>query len=157
MIYTDGSCVPQADVVNRRAGMGVSFGVGHEWNISEPLAGEKQTSARAELVAVIRALETRDRHAPTRNVMIHCDCNYAILEVNRILWPKRYKQIKGERLNGDMIDKLAKLLLLRKAEVQMIKVTGHSGDPGNDDAHDLAKAAADKAFEKWNREKKQSV
>lgn len=146
-VYIDGSCIPQADIVRRRAGIGVSFGIGHALNVSEPLFGPKQTSARAELAAAVRAIRIWRRKFPTQDLRLYSDNQYALLEVNRILWPKAHKQINGERDNGDLIKELGALLNTRTAEVVTVKVKGHSGDVLNDDADRLAKAAARRAYE----------
>ncbi|CAE8613885.1 unnamed protein product [Polarella glacialis] len=66
VIYTDGACRGNLTRAIRRAGVGVFWGIGHRFNINEPLAGSQQTNQRAELFAVIRALETDDRCLETR-------------------------------------------------------------------------------------------
>ena len=53
--WTDGSAVESKDTVNRRAGWGVKFDDGHV--IGGPLDGRNQTVYRAELRAVVAALE----------------------------------------------------------------------------------------------------
>lgn len=145
LIYTDGSCIPQSDKVNRRAGIGVWFDMGHPDNLSEPLPGEKQTSARAELYAVVRALEKAEKYVG-RPIVLHSDSAYAVLEVQRILNPKAHKKIEGERLNGDLIKRLDRLITLRKAGTRILKVRGHSGHFGNGEADKLANAAGRAAY-----------
>lgn len=145
-IYIDGSCIPQHDIVRRRAGIGISLGLNHRLNVSEALPGEKQTSARAELAAAVRALQIWSSHFPLHELHLYSDNSYALLEVNRVLRPKDHKKINGERENGDYIKRLQALLNVRKAEVQTHKVKAHSGDVLNDDADSLAKAAARKAL-----------
>lgn len=146
-IYIDGSCIPQSDKIARRAGIGISFGIGHKYNVSEALPGAKQTSARAELAAAVRAIGLWQKHEPTLELHLFSDNTYAILEVNRILKPKEYKQIGGERENGDLIRELERLINIRKAEIRVFKVPAHSNNLLNDDADRLAKTAARKAYE----------
>jgi hypothetical protein len=55
-IYTDGACSSNGQA-KAYAGYGVYFGENHPLNISEPLIGPIQTNNRAEMMAVIRALE----------------------------------------------------------------------------------------------------
>lgn len=128
------------------AGVGVFFALDHKHNVSEPLAGDKQTSARAELAAVVRALEQAEKIDGTLPLLIRSDNKYAILETNRILRPKEHAVIRGERLNGDLLKQLARLLLLRKASVKIEWVKGHSGAEGNESADGLARRAAEAAF-----------
>jgi ribonuclease HI len=73
-IYTDGSSLAngQAGAVG---GVGVYFGPGDRRNISEHLAGSKQTNQRAELTAILRALEVAPKD---RKIVILSDSNYAI-------------------------------------------------------------------------------
>lgn len=143
LVWTDGSCINQSNAVLRRAGVGVWFGREHKLNVSEPLLGEWQTAQRAELVAVVRALE-QWRSEPTRPLVIHSDSAYAVLEVDRLLRPRMHKQISGERVNGDVLKTLGQLLLVRKADVQIVKV----GRAANKNADGLARAASNKAYEK---------
>lgn len=147
-VYIDGSCIPQADKARRRAGIGVSFGIGHELNVSEPLLGPKQTSARAELAAAVRAIRVWRRKFPTQTLRLHSDNTYALLEVNRILRPKDHKQIGGARENGDLIKELGALLNTRIGNVHTVKVKAHSNNALNDDADRLAKRAAQRAYER---------
>lgn len=145
-IYIDGSCIPQHDIIRRRAGIGVALGLNHRLNVSEALPGEKQTSARAELAAAVRALQIWSSHFPLHELHLYSDNSYALLEVNRVLRPKDHKKINGERDNGDYIRRLQALLNVRKAEVYTHKVKAHSDDVMNDHADALAKAAARKAL-----------
>jgi ribonuclease HI len=147
-VYTDGSCIHQSDIVRRMAGIGVYFPTHNVHNISAPLPGEKQTSARAELVAVVRALEKAEAIDGLRPLVIHSDNTYALLETNRILAPHKHKVIKGVRENADVLKELARLLLVRKAEVTTVKVKAHSGNPDNDAADKLAEHAARAAFDR---------
>jgi ribonuclease HI len=146
VVDTDGSCIDQANIVRRMAGIGVFFGHEHKHNVSEPLLGDKQTSARAELAAVVRALEQAEKIDGARPLLIRCDNKYAILETNRILEPKKHKAIHGERLNGDLLKQLARLIMLRKAPVTIEWVQGHSGAQGNESADGLARWAAEAAY-----------
>lgn len=144
-IYTDGSCINQQDINTRRAAIGVSLGVKHPDNVSEALPGEKQTSARAELAAVVRALEIAKKQ-PLRPLTVYTDSKYAKLELDRILRPKEHKKISGDRENGDLIKQLGQLILLRKTPVTAVKVPAHSDSVGNIHADTLANTAARAAY-----------
>jgi RNase H len=55
LIYTDGSCIKKGAF--SRAGVGVYFGLNDSRNISSRLAGSRQTNTRAEIYAILKALE----------------------------------------------------------------------------------------------------
>ncbi|PYH75383.1 RnaseH-domain-containing protein [Aspergillus uvarum CBS 121591] len=73
-IYTDGSSLKNGRAL-ASAGVGVYFGPGDSRNVSEPLQGSRQTNQRAELTAILRALEIAPRH---RDVTIFTDSQYSI-------------------------------------------------------------------------------
>lgn len=73
-IYTDGSSLHNGHA-DALGGVGVYFGPGDRRNISEPLAGNRQTNQRAELTAVLRALEVAPKD---RKITIVSDSKYAI-------------------------------------------------------------------------------
>lgn len=73
-IWTDGSSRGNG-TDGAVAGVGVYFGPGDRRNLAEPLAGPRQTNQRAELTAILRALELSPRDRP---VTIISDSSYAI-------------------------------------------------------------------------------
>ncbi|PWW76737.1 ribonuclease H-like protein, partial [Tuber magnatum] len=73
-IYTDGSALHNGKP-SAIAGVGVWFGDKDSRNISEPLPGPRQTNARAELTAILRAINVAPMH---REVAIYTDSEYAI-------------------------------------------------------------------------------
>ena len=73
-IYTDGSALSNGKS-SAFAGVGVYFGPADGRNISEPLSGTKQTNQRAELTAILRALEVAPRD---RKIEIFTDSKYSI-------------------------------------------------------------------------------
>ncbi len=56
-VYTDGGSRNPEHRAIRRAAYGVFYGDGHPWNVAKPLIGRTQTVPRAELRAVLSALE----------------------------------------------------------------------------------------------------
>lgn len=138
----------QHDKVKRRGGYGIVFESAHDpRNVAEELEGPKHTSARAELMAVVRALELANKHEPIKTLYMFSDSSYAVLETNRILHPKDHKVIKGERDNGDLIKRLDKLLMLRKSHVKMEYVKRCSVPPIKE-ADRLAREASERALAK---------
>lgn len=73
-IYTDGSSLSNGRA-GANAGVGVWFGVRDTRNISEPLSGPRQTNQRAELTAILRAINVSPLH---RHVQIFTDSQYSI-------------------------------------------------------------------------------
>ena len=151
-VHTDGSCINQHDKVARMAGVGVFFGQGNPHNVSLPLLGAKQTNARAELEAMVLALELANKHYPLRPLAVYSDCSYVILEGQRVLdfATKKntdyFKKDTSRRLNGDILMRLERAVLTRKTSLQFHKVKAHSGNYGNEAANDLAQRAARAAY-----------
>jgi len=144
-IYTDGSSLGNGKF-GAVAGVGVFFGVGDSRNVSEPLQGERQTNQRAELTAILRALEI----APERQeVHIYTDSKYSISCVTEwyINWEKNQwlTALRKPVENKDLIQQV--LVKIRDREVNGSKtvfnwVKGHSTDPGNEAADRLAVSGA---------------
>jgi ribonuclease HI len=70
-VYTDGSCIQTP--LGPRAGWGVYFGPEHALNLGEPLAGGEQTAQRAEVRALVGALESTE--GPLH---VHSDSRYVV-------------------------------------------------------------------------------
>lgn len=143
-IYTDGSTLANGQN-GAVAGVGVFFGDGDPRNISERLSGTPQTNQRAELTAILRALET----VPvTQGVMIWSDSMYAINCVTEwfVKWEKNgWKTHKGQVQNRDLVE--AVLIKIREREAQgtttLIKwIKGHESSQGNISADKLAVGGA---------------
>lgn len=132
VVYTDGSCI------SGKAGIGVFFGDGDSRNLSEPLpVGQRQTNQRAEVVAVIRALETVQDSTP---VHIYTDSRYVIGAATD--WMQHWKTSGWKCTNADLFKRLDGLLSTREeGSIKWVHVFGHSGNYGNDMADRLAKSA----------------
>lgn len=144
-IYTDGSSLANGQK-GSRAGLGVFFGPNDPRNVSERLAGEPQTNQRAELMAVLRALEVPPLE---QTVQIFSDSTYAINCVTQWAssWEmKGWKTNAGESVkNQDIIREiLAKMAERNKAgsNTYFQWVKGHSSNRGNAAADLLAVAGA---------------
>lgn len=162
-IYTDGSCISNGKH-GARAGIGVYFGDGDErhvfyfldtersaWttanaadrNIAERLKGEVQTNQRAELTAVLRALE---QVADSQSVIIHTDSKYTIdclTDWYKGWQQKGWRSSTGEAVkNQDIIKPIIKKIYedrLREGALTDFKwVKGHSTTYGNQQADMLA-------------------
>lgn len=117
-------------------------------NVSERLPGEIQTNQRAELTAVIRALELSKTNAKIR---IFTDSKYTIdCSLN---WYKSWEKNEWKKSNGDPVlnqDLVRRIRVLiderDKANFKTLFqwVKGHATNPGNIAADRLAVAGASK-------------
>ncbi|PHH63983.1 hypothetical protein CDD80_1166 [Ophiocordyceps camponoti-rufipedis] len=148
-IWTDGSSLANGKV-GSRAGVGVFFGDGDARNVSERLEGELQTNQRAELMAMVRALQIAPR---AQTVQIVSDSQYSINCVTQwaVGWKlKDWMTATGEKVkNQDLIravlDKIDERTLAG-ANTYFHWVKGHSADRGNRAADRLAVRGAKIGF-----------
>ncbi|RDW71360.1 hypothetical protein BP6252_07923 [Coleophoma cylindrospora] len=145
VVYTDGSSLGNGKK-GAQAGVGVYFGEGDPRNVSEPLAGMPQTNQRAELTAVLRALQICEQVTP---ILIITDSNYSINCCT--LWHTSWERngwktsTGGSVLNKDLVVDIRKLIEQRKAKnvaTNFRWIKGHSNDKGNEAADRLAVAGA---------------
>lgn len=115
-------------------------------NVSEPLAGPRQTNQRAELTAVLRALDIIPRN---RDVIIKSDSKYAIDCVTTwfVNWRRNnWRNAAGKAVeNKDLIENVLTKIEERdrvKVRTTFEWIKGHSGAGGNDEADKLAVAGA---------------
>ncbi|KAJ2704204.1 hypothetical protein FB645_003438 [Coemansia sp. IMI 203386] len=139
VVYTDGASTRNG-MENARAGVGVYFGADDPRNVSEPLAGSRQTNQRAELTAVIRAVEQEPQRGAA--LMIATDSMYSINCLTS--WFSKWERngwvgSQGKPVeNADLIKTALRLIRQRNGRVQFFHVPGHSGIEGNECADRLA-------------------
>jgi ribonuclease HI len=164
VIYTDGAC-PSNGTVAGRAGIGVFFGINDKRNISARLPGLHQTNQRAELFAVLKALEAiYTTHLPgiKRNIYILTDSKYVIQALTEwaVRWEREGWKNKGKKevISKDLF-KRARDLMRALADVNVMvsfrHIPGHSGIWGNEQADKLAVMGAnmDKVvYNDWDEE-----
>lgn len=164
VVYTDGSALGNGRK-GAQAGVGVYFGEGDSRyvvpsqhvlccmisdllsrNVSEPLAGMPQTNQRAELTAVLRALQICDQNLP---LQIITDSNYSIncCTLWYTSWEKNGWKTStgGSVLNKDLVVDIRKLIEQRNARnvtTTFRWIKGHSNDKGNEAADSLAVGGA---------------
>ena len=104
-IFTDGSCLSNG-TPTARAGIGIYFGPSDPRNTAARLPGTTQTNNRAELFAVIRALEIALDKEPGRGVIVYSDSSYMRQGMEKWVkgWMKRgWKTREGKNvLNKDL-------------------------------------------------------
>ncbi|KAG0131929.1 ribonuclease H-like domain-containing protein [Tuber indicum] len=142
-IYTDGSALRNGKP-SAIAGVGVWFGdKDSSRNISEPLPGPRQTNSRAELTAILRAINVAPMH---REVAIYTDSEYAIkcVTVWHINWSKNnwITSVGRPVENQDLIIQILEKLKERErygSKTSFEWVQGHTGrNDGNSEADRLA-------------------
>lgn len=148
-VYTDGACrgngTPRA-----RAGIGVFFGRSHPWNLSEPLPShtlfEPPTNQRAEIWAIVRALQQLEAMGVPldKRIDLHTDSCYCLRALTEWI-PKWQRQTPAWTtvggtpvLNRKLFEQMYGLASTRTPHLQLHHVRGHSGNPGNDAADELA-------------------
>ncbi len=140
--WTDGACSDNQNKKRAKGGVGVYFGPNHKLNISERLRGPKQTNQRAELTAIIRALQTY----PDKDMYIITDSLYSVNGATA--WMPKWKKNKWVNSsskavsNRDLWEQLDTLMLGRNVKFHWVK--GHSTDEGNIEADKLATGGAAK-------------
>ncbi|KAI2610961.1 ribonuclease H-like domain-containing protein [Hypoxylon fragiforme] len=139
-VYTDGSASSNGRA-GAVAGVGVYFGTGDPRNISERLKGEVQTNQRAELTAILRALESVPLD---QKIRIFSDSKYSISCVTEwyVNWQKNgWKTKDGIVKNKDLIEAIRTKIDERTQAgtgtfFQWVK--GHAAEAGNVAADKLA-------------------
>jgi len=135
-IYTDGACRGNPGPGGWAAVL--LFGE-HRRELS---GGESHTTnQRMELTAAIESLKALKR--PCR-VRMHSDSAY-VVNAFRLGWVRRWQANGWRTAAGKPVDNqdlwLQLLDVLRSHQVEWVKVAGHSGDPWNERADQLARAA----------------
>ncbi|KAL8957516.1 MAG: hypothetical protein Q9193_005232 [Seirophora villosa] len=147
-IHTDGSALNNGGA-EAFAGVGVYFGPGDKRNISETLPGPRQTNQRAELTAILRALEIVPKNL---NVSIITDSKYGIDSVTvwYINWRKNgWKTSAGKAVeNRDLVENILAKIEERESLGTLTAfewIKGHNNNAGNVEADRLAVEGAKKA------------
>ncbi|KDR74651.1 hypothetical protein GALMADRAFT_268998 [Galerina marginata CBS 339.88] len=150
--YTAGFC----EKSNTEAGLGVWWGPHDSRNLSEKCIG-KQTIKRAELMSILRLLETNE--ITVKRLLIRTTSDYCIKCVKMIqVWKNNDWKTSGGKLvkNGGIIRCIAKYLEARANFGQQVVIAyAHSRkvDPGNDGAIALAVQGASLVCDRqedWN-------
>jgi len=139
VVWTDGSCKHNG-TYKAHAGIGVHWNDEYK-NLSEHLPGELQSNNRAEIYAVIRALETCPDQKKTLDVIT--DSEYVINAHQKWIprWIKNDWQRKTEPVkNRDLLERMEHLIKTR-GNVVFTHVPSHSNIHENEKADQLARDA----------------
>lgn len=155
VVYTDGAAQNNQNKYDRKAGCGAFWALDHPFNVSEIVQGPEQTNNRAELLAVLRALQL-----DIRPLDIRSDSKYVVDGATKHLqrWAGTgWKTNRKARSisNADLWKMVHAQLTSRTNDVIFTKVKGHATAQevrmgtvdildkwGNDMADSLAVAAA---------------
>lgn len=137
-VYTDGSYTSS----NGKGGVGVFFPEFPAWNVSERFTIAPITSQRAELYAIVRALQViKTAAVPGSKKLINLwtDSRYAYGCACE--WKNKWKATnfrQGTIQNTDLILQIWSETAANSRPVQWFWVRSHNGTPGNEQADTLA-------------------
>jgi len=136
-IYTDGACRGNPGI----GGWGASLS--HNGKKKEIFGGEQDTTNnRMELTAVIEALRVLKK---PNEMTINSDSKYVLDGINEWMpnWKKRNWKTAAKKpvKNVDLWKQLDELI--QPHTIKWVWVKGHSGNPGNERADELANMGAD--------------
>jgi ribonuclease HI len=137
-VYTDGSALSNGRE-GSKAGVGVWFGEEDERNISEPLEGPRQTNQRAELTAILRAVNVAPLH---RDVHVYTDSMYSINCVTKWhqAWSRNnwYTSVGRPVENKDLVQEILAKLRERDEYRSITKFEWVKGHTGQNDGNSMA-------------------
>jgi ribonuclease HI len=136
-VFCDGSCTGNQYKDDRRKARSAAYFPDLKRGVSRDLPGARQTNQRAELDAVILALETLQKMGKqAENVDIYCDSLYAIHFAKKE-W-KVGKKKDGSETNQDMVTALWQAVDAHQGTLTFHHVKGHAGIPENEMVDQLA-------------------
>jgi ribonuclease HI len=108
-------------------------------NISEPLSGPRQTNQRAELTAILRALNVAPEH---RDVQIYTDSQYAIkcVTIWHVAWQRNnWSTSLGRPVeNKDLVEQIVNKIKEREEHGSSTRFEWVKGHTGQNDGNSMA-------------------
>ncbi|CAG0912915.1 unnamed protein product [Notodromas monacha] len=139
--HTDGACSLNGKL-GASGGIGVWFGPLHPLNVSIPLTKGRQTSNRAEIMAVVHAVEIV-KASGCDKLEVKIDSHFTINCVEK--WIQKWKLNGWKTTSGENVKNREELELLDSVStipVRYVYVPGHKGNVGNMEADKFAKSGA---------------
>jgi ribonuclease HI len=144
-IYTDGSCIHNANVsgnANGPGGYASQMYLDQEIEPFHTITGGDSytTNNRMEIAALLESLKYLDHNHLHHTLVIYSDSQYVINSINTWLtgWAKKnFRDIKNSELWKEVHN-----CIIKFPKVSGIWVKGHAGDPRNEEVNDLAQAEA---------------
>lgn len=138
-IYTDGAC-------RGNPGPGGYGMIVLDGNVIKHKACEKSegdtTNNREEMKAIIEAFKWADAHFPNENIFIYSDSAYCVNMINDWIWnwvKNDWKNSKKKEVeNIDLVKEIYNYINKEFYHCQVVKISGHSGEVGNEIADALA-------------------
>ena len=141
IIYTDGACTNNGQK-NPKAGSGIHFSPKNKIkieDISQKLNIEKPTNNKAELTAILIALEICDKNNINEKIIIFTDSQYSIKCIT--LWYSEWVK-KNDFKNKKNIDIIKKIYhLYKKLNIHLEYIKAHTN---LQDEHSLGNEIADR-------------
>jgi len=141
IIYTDGACKNNGSK-NARAGIGVYFSNRNDIkinDISEKLLCENPTNNKAELTAILKALQKCQEKDIKQNIIIYTDSDYCIKCIT-FWYPEWIKQPNfNKKKNINILQEIFKYY--NEKQIKLIHIRSHTG---LQDEHSIGNEYADK-------------
>lgn len=153
-VFTSGCCLTSGAGGNvGRSGYGIHFAnlpldYPADWDISSPLfAGEKHTNQRAELIAVVRALQLiKSRQIRCSQIQIRTDSTYVVQSMNEMVPQWRAVGYVGSKnksvANADLFNRLDMIISYYQLHDGLSVSLEHITREANSTAIALSKAGA---------------
>ena len=135
IIFTDGSCITKTD----KCGYGIHFPNKEYKDISKKFNILPQTSQRAELYAIYKAIKKVSKTDKNNDIKIYSDSEYSIKSIT--MWIKKWKKNNWKTANGkdvlnqDIIKKIDNIINEHIGKIEFIHVTAHTNKKDYESIH----------------------
>lgn len=111
---------------------------------------DKTTNNREEMKAIIEAFNLADTYLPNEDIIIYSDSAYCVNMINDWIWNwanNGWKNSKKKEVeNIDLVKEIYNYINKEFYHCQVVKISGHSGEVGNEIADALATNNLKKCF-----------
>lgn len=145
-IYTDGACSGNPGP----GGYGLVIIQDNIIKWEKSAQCEQTTNNREEMKAIIEAFKVADLYFPNEDVIIYSDSAYCVNMINDWIWNwarNGWKNSKKKEVeNIDLVKEIYNYINKEFYHCQVVKISGHSGEVGNEIADALATSNSKKYF-----------